>query len=86
MFRVGSITVTRYWVYDDLSRGEYHIDIMDFGDYYEAWLKGACSGISELMFGCPKDQSYGELTFDDFVAMVQDNYEDYIKTYQDENI
>lgn len=79
MLKVGNIKTTRYWVYDDMTRGEFNIDILDFGDGYEAWLLGKCSGNSQLMFGCEREQSYGELTYDDFVAMVEANYEDYIK-------
>ena len=58
---------------------EVWIDIIEFDDMFEAWLTVKEYGISELMFGAPKEQkNFGVLTHENFVAMVQENLCEYV--------
>jgi hypothetical protein len=67
-----NINVTRYIDYGD-GYGRW-IDIIEFDDEFEAWITCIQDGISDLMFGAPKEQSNGEvMDYDGFVEMVEAN-------------
>lgn len=68
-------TITRY------ASGEWYIDIVESRDTYEAWLQHRRFGVSELMFGMPKEQQ----TRDEFMECVSAVLPDYKASYR-ENI
>ena len=71
--------ITRYLDYHDKMDSWVWIDIIECGDYFEAWLTPHDYGVSELMFGCSKKQSNGhDVDYDGFVEMVEANLEDYV--------
>ena len=62
----------------------YYIDILDDEENYESWITREGYGVSSIMFGCPKQQRDGILTFDDFRSMVIDNLPEYIESYEED--
>lgn len=62
----------------DMGEG-WRVDIVTTADTYEAWIYKEGYGIKTLMFGSSQPQNR-------FCDMVQDNFEDYKKSYIDEVI
>ena len=69
-----SIIITRF------EDGNFWIDIIDMGTYFEAWLSHKQYGISSMMFGAEKKN----VTFAGFLYLVQCNLNDYIGPYIEE--
>ena len=75
-----------------LSDGDFYIDIVDAGDFWEAWLAHYECGVMELMCGWPKVQrpNYtmsGEAEiwdFDRFCKLVEANLNSYEEAYINE--
>lgn len=64
--------ITRYIV------GEYYVDFVEKDDMWEAWLQHKSYGISELMFGLPKEQTPKKM---DALFIVCNNLPEYMKQY-----
>ena len=73
---VNNVKITRY------ETECFWIDIIETEDMFEAWLTGKDYGVSNLMFGCPKEQSNGHnISADGFMELVENNLDDYIYSY-----
>lgn len=69
------VSVTRY------ETECFYVDIIETVSEFEAWLTEKHCGVSDLMFGCPKEQSHGTLSLEHFLHMVEENLDDYIYEY-----
>ena len=67
--------------FTQFKRDGFLILIVETDDMFEAWIRHASYGVSDLMFGCPKQQSF---RYDDFVELVFANADEYIDIYKDE--
>lgn len=60
--------------------GDFFVDIVELDDMYEAWLRHKNYGISDMMFGDPKE--YGDLNW--FLDLVEANLDEYEEGYMEE--
>lgn len=59
---------------------DFLIDITEDEEIREAWIYHKDYSIKSQMWGEPIDQT----SFDDFIALVEENIEDYIESYKEE--
>lgn len=88
MLKIGNEKITRYHYWKKLTPSYaklYYVDIIETNhggnsvDMFEAWLVPWDRGLSTLMFGCPKEQSNGDIIdYEKFMEMVEANVDDYI--------
>lgn len=69
------VKLTRY------EAGDYWIDIVELPNEFESWITHKNYGVSDLMFGCPKQQQ----TLDSFIDLVRCNLADYIALYKEDH-
>lgn len=61
------------------------VEVMETETEYEAWIRLQSYGVSMLMFGSPKVQpAFGEVSYDDFISLVESNIQEYAELYIDE--
>ena len=71
--------ITRY------ADGDFFVDIVDTATMFDAWLSHQSYGVSEYMFGAPKNGNGYEMTHTEFLEMVQNNLPEY-EAYYTENV
>ena len=86
MIKQKDIKVTTYTkLYADGNKDYlFIVEVIDFGDSFEAWIRLYDYGVAELMFGSPKKQENGhDVDYDGFVEMVEANFDEYAELYVD---
>lgn len=71
-----SVKITRY------TSGQFFVDIVEGRKTWEAWLQHNSFGVSELMFGIPKDDA----DYDLFLEIVEANLPEYKAAYKEESM